>query len=155
MSDERTPHERMIANLKPAWKKGQSGNPNQINSGRKKSRIKEIEKQDAISSYDRKNVAAYLLEKTIDELNAVLNDPAQPAFVTAVASALIADGKKGITDTWQMLLDWNLGKAEQTINEKVEDVTKKMTDEELNEAIKEEFKKLSKEEIDEIMGGGE
>ena len=158
MSDELTNHQKQIANLKPAWKKGQSGNPNCINAGRKKSRIKEIEKQDMISSYDVKNVAAYLLGKTIAELQEILNDDNQPAFVVAMASSLLSDGKKGIFIAWQELINRSVGKAEQTVNENVKTI-RDLSDEEFEElkrkTVKEELSKMSPEEREEILGGGE
>ena len=63
--------------------------------------------------FDR--VSKYLLQLSVVELQALCKDTTQPAWVVVVASAIIADMKRGLTTTLSSLLDRVFGKASQPV----------------------------------------
>lgn len=65
------------------------------------------------AEFDR--VSKYLLQLSVVELQALRKDTTQPAWVVVVASAILADMKRGITVTLSTLLDRIFGKASQPV----------------------------------------
>ena len=60
-------------------------------------------------------MSKYLLQLSVGELQALRKDPTQPAWVVVVASAILADMKRGLTTTLSSLLDRVFGKASQPV----------------------------------------
>lgn len=104
-----------LANLKP-FVKGDNRWPGGVppaGVGRPKNRLKAfIEKsEERVSFDDVRRMTERLMVSSMSELKSIVEDKDEPSIVVVFASAVIEDKKKGITSTFQTLMDRILGKA--------------------------------------------
>jgi hypothetical protein len=103
-------------NLAPPWEKGKNGWPGGVKPegvGRPKNRLKAFNEksEDRVSFDDVRRMTERLIVSSIDELEAIKDDKENPSLVVVFAAAILADKKRGITTTYQTLMDRILGKA--------------------------------------------
>jgi hypothetical protein len=106
---------KSLENLKP-FEKGDNRWPGGVapaGVGRPKNRLKAfIEKsEERVSFDDVRRMTERLMVSSMSELKSIVDDKDEPSIVVVFASAVIEDKKKGITSTFQTLMDRILGKA--------------------------------------------
>lgn len=104
-------------NLKPPWKKGQSGNP----KGRPRKIIGKLEKLIGeefaldLSKAEKYQILEWALEKNKEELQSIVDDEKQPAFLVCVANSILGDIKNKRIITVEALFDRIFGKPKQSV----------------------------------------
>lgn len=94
-----------LQNLKP-FKKGQSGNPD---GGRKHN--PDVKKIRRLSKEEVADIASLLLEKNIEGLQAVINDPNSSTLKVWTATLVVKSMKKGDSKCWDVILSRIIGKV--------------------------------------------
>lgn len=102
--------------LMPPWQKGKNGwvdGKKPENIGRPKNRLKAFleDSEERVSFDDIRRMTEKLMTSDDAEIKAISDSKTLPFLVVTFAAALIADKKKGVTSTYQTLMDRILGKA--------------------------------------------
>ncbi|MBQ4541091.1 MAG: hypothetical protein IJA37_07970, partial [Alistipes sp.] len=73
-----------------------------------------------LSREDYQKIIGYLLERTVQELEAIQSSPDTPSFVVSIINALFYDMKTGRIQTLDALLDRLFGKPNQCVKNHAE-----------------------------------
>ena len=98
-------------NLRPAWEKGESGNPN----GRPRKWISEL-KESGYKSSEVNDCVLVMLSMTIEELAEVYKNPKATILEKTVANALKRSLEKGSLYSLDTLLNRAVGKPKESID---------------------------------------
>lgn len=91
-------------------------------NGRKPSALKQLRFDCGVelSREDYQKIIGYLLERTVQELEAIQSSPDTPSFVVSIINALFFDMKTGRIQTLDALLDRLFGKPNQCVKNHAE-----------------------------------
>lgn len=113
--------------------------------GRKPKAIKQLEaivKEKfgiSLTKDDKYQILEWILERSADDLNNIINNKTLPIFIVNIARAIVTDSKKGRTNTVEMLFDRFFGKAiqvQELTGKNGSPLVQQLSDEELEKRIK-------------------
>lgn len=98
-------------NLKPRWKKGESGNP----KGRPKKPVLEL-KRDGYKLAEINDTIQVLMTMTLEELKLIWDNPKSTLLERTIASAIRKGIEKGNLDSIETLLNRVYGKPKEAVD---------------------------------------
>lgn len=112
-------HPNSLANLRPAWKKGESGNP----KGKPKNRILELHKKlrvkpklGDLNQEEINDIERGLLAMTLENLKVLVKEEKVNAYEKGLAMAILIETKNGRTNTIDRLRERQYGKEPQKLD---------------------------------------
>jgi type IV secretory pathway protease TraF len=98
--------------IKPRWKKGESGNPN----GRPKKLHPTLMKTTAYSKSQIADIIQYMVSLTEKEIDEIIEDTKSTVFEKTIANAIKKSLQKGYLDSIETLLNRVHGKPNQSVD---------------------------------------